>query len=310
MPKRAKAGPLYQPSLFGAEKVEESRDLANEPTVERSCPEPRLFLGTSAFTAAGWPTSFYPPEVKPANYLTYYATQFRTVEIDSTYYATPAESTVARWHERTPPDFIFAAKVPQAITHEKQLVACEAEFQEFADRMSILKEKLGPLLLQFPRFDRFQLQSGEDFLKRLRFFLKKLPTVFTGKFVVEIRNSDWLNQRFLDALREHNVALALTDTSFMPRPWELKEPLDLITGAFAYVRWLGNRKQIETITTTWDKTVVDRTDDLNHWVSLFRQFVGRNLKVFAYANNHYAGNGPGTIRTFWEIWNKGYTTHA
>ena len=60
---------------------------------------------------------------------------------------------------------------------------------------------------------------------------------------------------------------------------------------------------------TWDKTVVDRTDDLNHWVSLFRQFVGRNLKVFAYANNHYAGNGPGTIRTFWEIWNKRHT-HA
>jgi len=56
----------------------------------------------------------------------------------------------------------------------------------------------------------------------------------------------------------------------MPRPWELKEPLDLITADFAYVRWLGNRKGIEEITTTWDKVVVDRTDDVMEWVKLMR----------------------------------------
>jgi len=89
-------------------------------------------------------------------------------------------------------------------------------------------------------------------------------------------------------LREHNVALALTDTSFMPRPWEMKDTFDLITADFAYVRWLGDRKGIEKQTTTWDKTVVDRREDLTNWVELFRRFVARNLKVFAYSNNHYA----------------------
>ena len=59
----------------------------------------------------------------------------------------------------------------------------------------------------------------------------------------------------------------------MPRPWEMKKPLDLITSAFAYVRWLGNRKQIETMTTVWDKSIVDRTADLIDWVKLCRQIV-------------------------------------
>lgn len=87
-------------------KLEEAGTLANSLKVERPYSEPGLYLGTRAFTAAGWPGSFYPPGMKPANYL-YYATRFQTVEIDSTYYRTPSASTVTGWYEKTPPDFIF-----------------------------------------------------------------------------------------------------------------------------------------------------------------------------------------------------------
>jgi hypothetical protein len=62
-------------------------------------------------------------------------------------------------------------------------------------------------------------------------------------------------------LRQHNVALAWTETSFMPRPWELKQKFDLVTADFAYVSWLGDRKGIEKQTMAWDKTVIDRTSD-------------------------------------------------
>ena len=51
---------------------------------------------------------------------------------------------------------------------------------------------------------------------------------------------------------------------------------------------LGDRKGIEEQTKTWDETVIDRREDLTNWVELFRKFVARNLKVFAYANNHYS----------------------
>jgi len=266
---------------------------------------PQIWLGTSAFTANGWEGTFYPAGMKAADYLRHYGTQFRTVEIDSTFYGTPQAARVQAWYEKTPRDFVFAAKVPQVITHEKILVDCDAEFNEFLTTMDLLKEKLGPLLLQFGQFSKYVFRNGQEFLQRLVPFLRKLPA--HHKFVVEIRNRQWLDAKFLDTLREHRVALALTDSSWTPRPWETKQtqPLDLmdffITGDFAYVRWLGDRKGIEEITTTWDKTVVDRRDDLLHWVRLFRELVSRKLTVYAYANNHYAGNGPGTVKLFWEM---------
>jgi uncharacterized protein YecE (DUF72 family) len=117
---------------------------------------------------------------------------------------------------------------------------------------------------------------------------------------VEIRNRAWLDKRLTDLLREHNVALAFTDLSMMPRPWELKDGFELVTADFVYVRWLGDRRGIEALTTTWDKTVIDRTDDLRNWAALFRQLLTRDLKIFAYANNHYSGYGPGTVKLFWD----------
>src|SRR5579863_2241449 len=109
-------------------------------------------LGTSAFTAAGWPGTFYPKGLPEREYLTYYATKFNAVEVDSTFYRTPSKATVQGWAKKTPDGFLFAAKVPQVITHEKVLVDCEAEFKEFVDTMDLLGGKLGPLLLQFDYF--------------------------------------------------------------------------------------------------------------------------------------------------------------
>jgi uncharacterized protein YecE (DUF72 family) len=303
-PKRPKVEPIRSPTLFETEKLEQAGNLANSLSVERPFSLPGILLGTSAFTAAGWPGSFYPQGLQPRDFLPYYATQFGTVEVDSTFYRTPSVSTVNGWYEKTPPDFVFAAKVPQVITHEKVLVDCEAEFDEFITRMGLLDEKLGPMLLQFPHFSKYAFKSVNEFLPRLRFFLERLKEMFTCRFALEIRNKSWLDARFADVLREHNVALALTDTSFIPRPWEMKEQFDLITADFAYVRWLGDRKGIERQTRTWDKAVIDRRDDLKNWVELFHGFVARNLKVFAYANNHYAGHGPATVKLFWDLWNK------
>jgi uncharacterized protein YecE (DUF72 family) len=284
------------------EKLEEPAKLAITPAVDRPFSLPGILLGTSAFTASGWQGSFYPRGMQPRGFLSFYATQFAAVEIDSTYYGTPSASTVTGWRDKTPPDFVFAAKVPQVITHEKVLVDCEAEFGEFVKTMDILGPKLGPMLFQFPHFDRWRFPKQDGFLAVLIPFLKKLPA--DHKFVVEIRNKSWLDARFADLLREYNVALALTDTSFMPRPWEMKEKLDMVTADFAYVRWLGDRKGIERETQTWDKTVLDRRSDLQNWVDLLKVMVNdkRIRKLFAFANNHYAGHGPATVKLFQELW--------
>jgi len=285
------------------EKLEETTELAGEQKIDRPYSLPGILLGTSAFTAAGWEGSFYPSGMKSQDFLSYYATQFATVEVDSTFYGCPSARTVNNWAARTPEDFIFSVKIPQVVTHEKALVDCDSEFEEFVKTMDILGPKLGPMVFQFPSFDRWKFPKQESFLAVLIPFLNKLPA--DHKFVVEIRNKNWLDVRFVDVLREHNVALALTDTSFMPRPWELKQKFDLVTADFAYVRWLGDRKGIEKQTTTWDKTIVDRTSDLNNWVEIFKSLVSNTkvLKIFAFSNNHYAGHGPATAKLFMDLWN-------
>jgi uncharacterized protein YecE (DUF72 family) len=286
------------------DKLEEAGKPASSLKVERPYSLPGILLGTSAFTANGWQGSFYPPGMKSQDFLSYYATQFATVEVDSTFYGCPSASTVSNWAARTPEDFIFAVKIPQVITHDKALVDCDAEFEEFVKTMDILGPKLGPMVFQFPSFDRWKFPKQESFLAVLIPFLKKLPA--DHQFVIEIRNKTWLDARFADVLRVYKVALALTDTSFMPRPWELKQKFDLVTADFAYVRWLGDRKGIEKQTTTWDKAVIDRTSDLKNWVEVFKSLVSNTevLKILAFGNNHYAGHGPGTVKLFKDLWDK------
>jgi uncharacterized protein YecE (DUF72 family) len=258
-------------------------------------------VGTSAFTAAGWENAFYPPGAKRNEYLTYYSQHFDTVEIDSTYYRAPHPKIVAMWAGKVPQGFLFAAKVPQEITHKKVLVDCDEEFSAFVTAMDFLDEKLGPLLLQFPYFNQQAFPGVKEFLARLKPFLKKLPK--DHRFAVEIRNKNWLVPQFVDALRERNVAMTLIDHPWMPRPSELFKMFDPITADFTYVRWLGDRKGIEEETKLWDRVIVDRRAELTEWVEILKKVQKRKVQIFAFANNHYAGHGPSTVETFLSLWN-------
>jgi uncharacterized protein YecE (DUF72 family) len=170
---------------------------------------PGIHLGTSAFTAAGWEGSFYPKDMKPADYFTYYATKFDTVEVDSTFYRAPSRSTVSGWNLKTPKGFLLAAKVPQIITHEKVLKDCEGDLKNFLSAMDAMSDKLGPLLFQFGYFNKKAFKSLDEFLAHLVPFLKRLPKGY--KFAVETRNKNWLVPKFADVLRERGVALTLIE---------------------------------------------------------------------------------------------------
>src|ERR1700756_5277718 len=130
----------------------------------------QIRLGTSAFTAAGWPGAFYPRGMKSRDYLSFYSTRFDTVEVDSTFYRCPTIEAVNNWALKTPPGFIFSLKVPQIITHQKILVDCEREFEEFVSTVQVLGEKLGPMVLQFPFFDETVFSSPIQFESRLKAF--------------------------------------------------------------------------------------------------------------------------------------------
>jgi len=129
---------------------------------------------------------------------------------------------------------MWSTTFPQEITHKRVLKDCDEEFKVFLTTMEAPGEKLGPLLFQFGKFDKYAFKSLDDFLARLGPFLKRLPK--EHKFAVEFRNKDWLVPKLADVLREHGVALTLIDQGWMPRPWEMKDKFDLITSDFTYVR--------------------------------------------------------------------------
>ena len=233
-----------------------------------------------------------------ADYLTYYAERFQTVEVDSTFYACPTARTVSNWASRTPDGFIFSVKLPQVITHEKVLIDCHAEFKQFIDTMDILGQKLGPIVFQFPLFSRNVFRNRNDFLDRLIPFLRQLPD--GHKFAIELRNRAWLDTGLADLLRDHKIALVLQDRTWMPNPAELD--FDAITADWTYIRWLGDRNAIEQQTTTWDKTVIDRTTELKTWVDYCDQIRKRGVLIYAYANNHFGGHAPATIEQFRGLW--------
>src|SRR5271165_1082784 len=262
--------------------------------------EPRIYLGTCAFTASGWSGAFYPKSMKPSEYLRLYAERFDTVEIDSTFYACPAPKTVTNWRDKTPSKFIFSVKVPQAITHEKILVGCQEEFESFVKTMVLLGDKLGPIVFQFPHFDKYQVKDRHAFTDRLLPFLKTLSS--GHQFALEIRNRKWLDAEFADILRSFNVALVVQEIHTMPGPAEMK--FDPVTADFSYVRLLGNRKQIEMTTTVWEKVVEDKTEQVSEWVRYCQTVQRRGVKQYVYANNHYEGFGPGTVEKFNELWKK------
>jgi uncharacterized protein YecE (DUF72 family) len=259
-----------------------------------------LRIGTSSFSAPSWEGVFYPPGTPPADYLSFYAREFDTVEVDATFYRPPTDRMVDAWREKTPEGFRIAAKVPQTITHEKVLEGCAEDLGSFLRVMRRLGDRLGPLLLQFPYFKKADLPDPKPFLDRLERFLPALPEDM--RFALEVRNRTLLTPRLLDLLKARRVALALIDHPWFEGIDRLLARPAVLTADFCYVRWLGDRYAIEKRTTRWDRLIVDRRREMETWVPAIRSMLAGGRSVFGFFNNHYAGYAVGSIRLFREMW--------
>lgn len=257
--------------------------LSLENPAEIEPPEPGLYLGTSGWSYVDWEGTVYPEGLAPGARLAEYVKRYATVEIDSTFYGTPRRSTVAKWREVAPDGFLFAAKFPQEITHEKNLVGCKELSDSFVGVMEGLGDRLGPLLLQLP--PSFSVEG----MGVLEDFLKELPEGF--RYAVEVRHRSWVRSDLPALLREHNAALTLIDYPRMPR-------MEEATADFSYIRWLGDWREFPEGHTHLKR---ERDEDLRWWSDLEGTFLKEGKTVFAYANNHYQNHSPSTLDRFLEI---------
>jgi uncharacterized protein YecE (DUF72 family) len=244
----------------------------------------RVRIGTQGWNYEAWVGPFYPLGTRPAEYLSVYGRAFDTVEVDSTFYAVPPATTVRGWADRTPAGFVFALKMPQEVTHERRLRDSAHVEAEFFDRVRVLGPKLGPVLVQFgPDFEPVELPA-------LAAFLTRLPRDI--RVAIEFRHRGWIYDGVLALLSEHNVALALVDSRFVPRKTMLALA-ERPTANFAYMRWMGpNRDLVD-----YSRIQVDRSRETETWAQVLAPLAARVETVYGYFNNHFAGHSPASARS-------------
>lgn len=228
-------------------------------------------IGTSGWSYNEWAGVFYPSS--STNKLSFYSKIYRTVEIDSTFYAYPSKGLVIGWTRYTPDDFSFAAKLPRTITHEKKLdlkEGAEGDTLRFLGLMKplIIAGKLGAVLIQLP--PSFSFDS--DFSK-LEAYLNTIPD--DVRFAAEFRHPSWLRNETWKLLRSRNVANVIVDEPLLP-------PDTVVTADFAFIRWHGRGSR------PWYNYRYSDSE-LKAWVPKVKEVTSRVGKTYGYFNNHFRG---------------------
>ena len=233
-------------------------------------------------TKAGGETVFYPRGTKSNEMLEIYAKMFDTIEVDSTFYAIPPASNIENWYKKTPENFTFSLKLPQEITHE--YILREPSFpalNEFCERIALLKEKLGVVLVQLPpNFD-----ASKENAQALREFLAELPKNI--RFAVEFRNREWMIDWTFEELKKHNAALCLVEGNWIPREM-MFEAIEKTTADFAYIRFMGERDLVR-----FDKVYREGDANLQMWKKEIEKIKAKD--IFVYFSNYYEGHAPESV---------------
>jgi uncharacterized protein YecE (DUF72 family) len=167
----------------------------------------KIHVGTSGYGYKEWKGKFYPAKISPTEMLRFYAERLGTVEINNTFYHMPTPGVLTSWAEQVPADFLFAFKAPQVITHFKRLKNVDEEAEYLFGTLSILGERLGPILFQFPK-------SFHPDLPALEYFLALVPGTVSCAF--EFRGLTGFDGPIPDLLRKRGYSLCTADTDEAP----------------------------------------------------------------------------------------------
>lgn len=211
-------------------------------------------IGISGWRYKPWRGDFYPEGLKQKNELAFASRAVSSIEINGSFYALQRPERYAEWYQQTPKDFVFSVKAPRFITHIRRLREVEAPLANFfASGLLALKDKLGPVLWQFPPSFRFDAALFEAFLAQLPHDTEQAARLAHGRearmegrslldtdrkralrHAVEIRHESFMNEAFIALLRKYRVALVVADTA---GKWPYREDL---TADFLYLRLHGD----------------------------------------------------------------------
>jgi uncharacterized protein YecE (DUF72 family) len=229
-------------------------------------------IGTSGWHYKHWLADFYPARYPADKMFSWYAREFRTVEINNSFYRLPEKRTFARWKELSPPGFVFAVKASRFITHMKRLKDVEDSLEVFFARLEPLGSSLGPVLFQLP-------PKWKVNVDRLSQFLSLLPR--PRQYAIEFRDESWSRQEVYQLLHRQNVALCVHDWREMAWPMEL-------TADFTYLRFHGSGSR-------YGGSYPEQT--LKKWARRIRTWQPRLSTLFIYFNNDIGGHAVHNARS-------------
>ncbi len=210
-------------------------------------------IGISGWRYAPWRGDFYPQGLAQKDELRFASRAVNSIEINGSFYSLQTPERYANWYTDTPQGFLFSVKAPRFITHVRRLKDVEKPVANFlASGVLRLREKLGPILWQFPPSFRFVPETFGAFLDLLPHDTASALETARGcdarmegrshleidgnrrlRHAVEIRNQSFVDPAFVAMLREHQVALVVADTA---GKWPYREDL---TSDFVYIRLHG-----------------------------------------------------------------------
>ncbi len=250
-----------------------------------------ITIGTSSWLFDGWRGVFYPERLPKADYLAFYASQFPTVEVNTSFYAIPAPGTLINWVETAPPGFTFALKFPRAISHDKRLVNASEESLAFLDALRALGPAAAPAFLQLP--PQLTRKTGG---KPLAAYLDWLAVQASDlRIAVEVRAADLMTPAFAAYVAERGFALVLADRQGAPDLYDTW--LEIVQAGkappFAFIRWIGDDRNGPE----GDREIQQpRDQELATWAERLAGLAGHGLDVYGYVHNPYEGHSPATVR--------------
>jgi uncharacterized protein YecE (DUF72 family) len=221
-------------------------------------------------------------------WLTYYAREFNTCEVNSTFYALPKPSSLKAMEKKTGEGFLFCFKANQEMTHQRDDNA--SVFKAFCQVLEpiITAGKLGCILAQFPYSFGFNRRNW-DYLSLFKERLGELPVV------IEFRNARWLRSEVFDWLRQNELGFCCVDEPPLPN---LLPPLAEATTKISYVRFHGRNSakwwQHEQAYERYDYSYTPQ--ELSEWLPKIQKLDSVAEKTFIFANNHWRGQAVSTIR--------------
>jgi uncharacterized protein YecE (DUF72 family) len=235
----------------------------------------QIYIGASGWTYDDWSGRFYPPEVKGAERLVFYARQFDTVEVNATFYRLPYKTMIDAWNRKLYSSFNLVVKGYRTITHFKKLNNCREPLQAFLDRVLQI-QTLKVILWQLP-------PSLHKDINRLDNFLSQLPK--TVRYAVEFRHQSWWDDEVAATLSRHKAVFVAVSHPELPATV-------FPTADFLYIRFHSPEKPL------YQYNYSDQ--ELSAWVSKIKPYLS-GRKLYAFFNNDFQAHAPRNAATFKEL---------